>query len=444
MKTVAKVVGLVQAKNEWPLLALSISHALMYHVDEVCVLNHSSTDGTFEGLQHLQKLWKSRIYVLNCNDQHYWQEALTNALIVMAQEASPDWIYVFDADEFLLTQGFRPLKEILDDVGPKYAVVRYEVQNWISTEDFDETRLDHYRMLRYRSVPNLFIDMHPETYADEIANDNLNFYDVPFPSKVIFKNNKASWLGAGAHVLKNPTDVHTLNLGADKLRVAHFSLITRERLEQKAIHGQQLIQNRFPATHGWQNQMIYKFSQENKLGQFWKRHTITPHNDSNDRTLLSFVIDDGFAQAIGPTVRLLKDGLDSMILERTREINLSCRKSDDTQIPFRTAVLLTRKFQLIADSTSSERDALLTERDALLTERNALRTERNALRTERDALRTERDALRTERDALLNSRSWRYTNFLRMILHYAGAGLRNTCVVIIRLLKERTIPRPRR
>ena len=387
MNSLARVVGLVQANNEWPLLALSISHALMCHVDEVYVLNHASTDGSFEGLEHLQELWKGRIHVLSFHDGHYWQEASTTAIIVVSQNTSPDWIYVFDADEFLLTQGRRPLKEILDDVDPKCAVVRYEVQNWISTEDFDQTHLDHYRKLRYRSVPNLFIDIHPDIYADEIWNGNLNFYDVPFPSKVIFRNNTASWPAAGAHGLKIPTVVNTLDIGADKLRVAHSPFLFRNGLELKARQGQLLIQDRFPATHGWQNQMIYKFSQENKLGQFWKSHSIAPHNDSSDGTLPSYVIDDGLVQAIEPVLCLLEDGWDSRILQRTGEPGLSSRKSDDTQIPFRAAVQLTREFQLIADSLRRERDALVTERDALV----------------------------AERDAILNSRTCWYTRFLRMI-----------------------------
>jgi hypothetical protein len=383
MNSLPKVVGLVQAKNEWPLLALSISHALMYHVDEVYVLNHSSTDGSSKGLQHLQNLWEDRIHVFNRHDEAFWQEASINALIVVSQDASPDWIYVFDSDEFLLTHGHRPLKEILDDVDHKYALVRYEVQNWISTEDFDETHLDNYRILRYRSVPNVFTDMHPDICADQIRNGSLNFYDLPFPSKVIFRNDTASWLASGAHGLKSPAGVNTLDICADKLRGAHFPFLIRKRLEQKAKHGQMHIQHGFPTYHGWQSQMVYRLSQDNKLAQFWASHTIAHHNDSNDSndgTLPSYVIDDGFVRAIEPVLCLLEDGLDSRTLLRTGELDLSSRKSDDTQIPFRTAVHLTRKFQLIADSLSQERDAIVTERDTIV-----------------------------------NSRIWRYTRFLRKI-----------------------------
>ncbi len=425
MNSTVRVVGLVQAKNEWPLLALSISHALMHHVDEVYVLNHSSTDGSFEGLQHLQELWKDRIHVLNFNDEPFWQEASTNALIVVSQDASPDWIYVFDSDEFILTHGNKPLKEIMDYLDHKYAVVRYEVQNWISTDDFDETHLDNYRLLRYRSEPNMFTVMHPDIYADEIRNGNWSFYDLPFPSKVIFRNNTASWLAAGAHSLKSPTGVSTLDICSDKLRVAHIPYLIRKRLEQKARQGQLHIQHRLPNCHGWQNQMLYWLSQDNKLDQFWESHTISHHNDSNNGTLPSYVIDDSFVRALEPVLCLLEDGLDSRTLRRTGELDLSSRKSDDTQIPFRTAVHLTRKCQLIADSLRQERDAIVAERNAIVAERDAIVTERDAIVAERDAIATERNAIVTERhaiaaerDAILNSRIWRYTRFLRVIRGY--------------------------
>jgi len=108
-----RTVGLVQASNEWPLLALSISHALMYHVDEVYLLNHSSTDGTYEGTKRLQQLWPGRLHVVEYHDNHFWQEACLSALIEVSQRSSPEWIYVFDADEFMIVQRGRSLREIL-------------------------------------------------------------------------------------------------------------------------------------------------------------------------------------------------------------------------------------------------------------------------------------------------------------------------------------------
>jgi hypothetical protein len=379
MKNIPKVFGLIQAKNEWPLLALSISHALMHHVDKVYVLNHASADRSSEGLQHLQELWKDRIHIFNWYDEQYWQEVFTNALIMISQTSSPDWLYVFDADEFLITKEFSSLKSILSDVDQEYSAIRYEVQNWISTEEFDEADLNHYRMLQYRSVANSFIQMHPTVYADEILNGNLNLFDVPFPPKIIFRNDGALWLAAGAHSIRKPLRSHTLVVSSDELRVAHFPLLSRRKLGQKVRHGQRLIQDGFPSTHGWQSQMIYKFSQMNELDEFWRSHTIGSANDSSNRTLPSFIIENGFLQTIEPTLRLLEKSLNSSILTAT-ERDPSTRGLDDSPITFGTIVQLARGLQL-----------MLLERDAAI----------------------------AERDLVINSLTWRYTAFIRRILRYA-------------------------
>lgn len=386
MKNIPKVFGLIQAKDEWPLLALSISHALMHHVDEVYVLNHASEDRSSEGLQHLQELWKDRIHIFNWYDDQYRQEVFTNALIMISQTSSPDWLYVFDADEFLITKEFRSLKSIVSDVDQEYSAIRYEVQNWISTEEFDETDLNHYRMLQYRSVANSFIQMHPTVYVDEILNGNLNFFDVPFGSKVIFRNDGALWLGAGAHSIRRPLRSHTLAVSSDELRVAHFPLLSRRKLGRKVNHGQRLIQDGFPSTHGWQSQMIYKFSQKNELDEFWRSHTIGSGNDSSKRTLPSLIIENGFLQTIEPTLRFVEKSLDSSILTVT-ERDPSTRGLDDSPITFDTIVQLARSLQLML----LERDAAVADRDAAI----------------------------TERDVVINSLTWRYTAFIRRIFRYA-------------------------
>jgi hypothetical protein len=86
-------------------------------------------------------------------------------------------------------------------------------------------------MLQYRSVANSFIQMYPTVYVDEILNGNLNFFDVPFPSKVIFRNDGTLWLGVGAHSIRKPLRSHTLAVSSDELKVAHFPLLSRSTLD---------------------------------------------------------------------------------------------------------------------------------------------------------------------------------------------------------------------
>ena len=428
LKSRSKIVGLTQVNNEWPLLVLSISHALMHHVDDVYVLNHVSANGTFEDTRDVQELWQGRVHVLNSRYEHFWQEAAMSLLIDVCQEASPDWIYVFDADEFLITPEKKPLRGILDEIDPKYSAIRYEVQNWVSPRDFDETRFDHYRRLRYRSIPDTGIDMFPETMADSIEQGALNFYDIPFLSKIIFRNNARACLAAGAHANKIAKVEDTFNVAVDTLRAAHLPFLSKQRLHLKARQGQLLIRDKFPAYHGWQSQLVYKLQGTGKLDEFWESHSIGDCDASNLRKMPSFENDQSFSLAIEPTLSLLekKSGLKRF---RNKVENPSVSgEEEDTKIPFRTAIYSIRKSQLLADSILRGRNALSVEYDALAEERKALSMKYDALAEERNALSMKYDTLAAghsrlvaERDAIMNSRTWRYTRFLRRIrqfLHY--------------------------
>lgn len=403
MKEFSKIVGIVQASNEWPLIALSIAHALTYHVDEVFVLNHASTDVSLEGLKNISAIWSGRVHILNCYDNNYWQEASTNILIEICQSASPDWIYVFDADEFLLTRENRPLKEILREIDPKYTAIRYEVQNWISTLDFDENQLDDYRKLHFRSVPNMFLNVRADLIVDEIENGNWNFYDLPFPSKVIFKNEVNNWLVAGAHSIKDMSSTDVFHCDVSEMCAAHFPFLSRKRLQDKLKHGEKLIRGGFPITHGWQSQLIYRLWEKGSLSQFWENHSLVDCNEFvvNNTTAPSFIEDDSFVKAIEPVLSILLHKCDEESFRNVERQDLLITDMEDTQIPFRIAMSTTRKCQLIANKYAAECASLVAKRDSLL--------------AECDSLLAERDSLLVERDSMLNSRSWRYTRFLSRI-----------------------------
>jgi hypothetical protein len=159
--------------------------------DTVWVVAHSCVDGSNAGLATLQEIWGPRLRVLLLDDDdHFWQEAVNTVLLHLSQDDHPDWIYVFDADEFMLTRDPAHLREILASVDPGCSAVRYQVQNWVSFENFDDTDLDQYARLQSRSQPSVFSALDWATMADEIWSGNLNFFDLPFPSKIIHRNDR--------------------------------------------------------------------------------------------------------------------------------------------------------------------------------------------------------------------------------------------------------------
>jgi hypothetical protein len=441
--TQVTIAGLVQAQDEWPFLAVSISHALMHHVDDVYVLNHASSDETHDGLLRLQRLWKGRIHAFDLRDDRLLQEASTNVLVELCNDESPDWIYVFDADEFLLTGRQASLRDVLGTVDSSYCAARYTVENWIAPREFDDSVLSDYEKLRYRSVPNVGFDLNPETCSDEIWHGNINFFDVPFSSKVVVRNDSELWVTGGAHFETGASRVAPARLRREEVRVAHLPFRSWSHLTRKVKHGEMLRRGGFPPQHGWQDQLIERFSNEGILHEFWESHSGPGRPGPSDRTHPTWTHDDALVQALEPVLDLLESELDLSPPHPGEAAFRAPGEPADTPIPFGVAVRTARKAQRVAGALRAERDALVTERDALVRKQDALARERDALLAEldavaadrdavrgehdaltmdrdalerdRDALARERDALAEDRDAMLNSRTWRYSGFLRRL-----------------------------
>lgn len=391
MNTNPKIIGIIQTKNAWPVSALSISYALMHHVDEVYVLNHSSTDGTYHGLQLLQKLWNERIHVFHCYESEYWQEALTNTLIGICQKSSPDWIYPFDSDEFLLTKQCGSLKELLINIDSKCDAIRYEVQNWISVEHFCEYTFDHYRLLKYRSVPNLFISQNPRTLIDEILNGNMNYFDVPFSSKIIFRANELAWIACGSHEFISPLNHQIKKMTLDECSVAHFPLLSKNKLKDRIDRSIFFSQQKFSINHGWQSHLLNFIAQKNQIEQFWNHHSIS----LNKETLSArapYCHDDSFVQRIDPVLCFLQNSWDELIVQTSPKDDTLL---NDTLISYHTASQLVKKFQRIANSINFEYHDLINKHNELISQHKKLITEHQNIMT---------------------SRSWRYTNSLRKFI----------------------------
>ena len=250
-------------------------YALLRHVDVLYVLDHSSSDGTSEGLRALQALWPERLHVLAYEDDHFWQEACASVLIEVSQGASPDWLYVFDADEFLLIdEAAGSLGELLQNVDGECSCVRYQVQNWVSLCDLDDTEPSSYRRLTWRSIVKDMRDLPGAACGDEIRRGSLNFFDLPFGSKVVMRNDGTRWLAAGTHALKGGSGTIGEEVASPAMRAAHVPFLSRRRLERRVTHGRLMVDDGFSLDHGWQSQMLFDFARDGRLDEFWQSHSV--------------------------------------------------------------------------------------------------------------------------------------------------------------------------
>jgi hypothetical protein len=226
-----KIIGVVVSHDDWGLLAVSIAHALTNHVDEVLVVDHRSTDQTAHGLKHLQSIWPGRIQTFRSNSERFEQEAITNLVAHFARQRSADWIYVFDSDEFLISRPNADLKEILGSLTSDVVTLRYQVHNFISTADFDEHCIAHYRQIRVKAKP---LRQYNEAQAYTALYDgSATFFDFPFVSKLIFRAHALSRVTTGAHQL-----IHFGGYGIEHqesgIYCAHLTFPSRNKLERKA------------------------------------------------------------------------------------------------------------------------------------------------------------------------------------------------------------------
>jgi len=340
-----KVVGVVVSRDDWGLLAVSIAHALTNPVDEVFVLDHASTDQTAVGLRYLQSLWPERIRVLRSNATHFEQEAATNAVAHLALESSPDWIHVFDSDEFLLVGPDTSLKQVLASMTPDKVALRYSVNNFISPRNFDEHSTIGYRALRVRAKPTRQYD---DTQAVRSLYDgSATFFDFPFVSKLIFRARELTRVTAGAHRV-----MHFGGQGVehrdDRVQCAHLTLPSQQKLERKAKQGEIYVRMGMPENFGWQAQLMYRLQQEGRLDWFWARHSFV--NDTvNTGIPMPHEIDHTLALALESALQFLECKFQSTDLRTIDGAPIDCGNESTSSISLDQAIGLCAALQRQTD-----------------------------------------------------------------------------------------------
>lgn len=401
------------ARDEWPLLSVSVTHALG-HVEQVLVLDHASTDGTAAGLEDLGRRFPGRLTVLRLEEGAFHQEAATSLMLEESDAASFDWVHVFDADEFVLPEAGRSLPDVLAEVGPEVDVVRYEVHNWVAPSDFDETDVASYDGLVQRSVPDP--DLVPEYAADvatAVEEGSRSYFDVPFPSKVIFRGGRVLGLAAGAHLVRLPETTREAGLPPSTLRAAHVPFLTERRLDLRAAQGAALEAAGFSPEHGWQSWMLHRMQVAGTLPDFWRRHSVPEDPADLGEAGPDLVEDGALVAALAPTISLLCE-------EPAQPFEGPAHLTSDS-VRTATALRALRTTQAALDAALAERDALAAERDGLLTQRDNVLAEREALVERHDAavaaqhhLRGLVDDLNARRDALIEQSSRRLARLRRV------------------------------
>ena len=333
-----KVIGVVQCKNEWGLIAMSVSYALLNHVDAVWVLDDGSSDESATGFAHLTKVWGERLTVLNLDSIGFEQEAITNTLIQLAMlTEQPDWIYPFDADEFLVLDGGGSLRDLLAKQPDAIDQVRYGVSNFISPRDFNENSIADYRRQTFQSSAARVASI--DTKAREIAAGTATFFDFGFMSKTVIRARANIRLDRGSHSSK-VFGREQVSVTDDTMRAVHLPMLTRQRIDRKAKQGKAHVDAGAPGGRGWQNQFIYKQEQQGRLDEFWDRHSIDIANVPSTVNVTAM-----FADAIESTIVFLTSQFGTDDLRAPHGTKLVAGRSPQTTVGLDEVVRVGFAFQ---------------------------------------------------------------------------------------------------
>jgi len=441
-----KILGYVMAKNEWPMLGLSILHALRVGCEHVVVVNHQSTDGTKDGLERLKHALPDRLTVIELNHDQFLQEATTKVILSGFGGDLYDWVYVFDADEFLLIEGGQSLPAVLQDMPADVDVVRYQVDQWVAPHDMDNMDVDQFTRIKQRAQPCSFLQQTGESLAEQLITGNINYFDVEFPSKVIVRGRFAHKIFAGAHLIKSDTGLTEEKTHNLIMRCAHLPLLNKTCLVKKSLHGKALVDAGFSRLHGWQNQALYQIELAGQLDDYWQRHSVSESAQLNKLAGYPTLIEDNALVTV----------LDEAIKAYKKLFTSDSDTTNIQKLPEASQLSLERLIDKVwvADNKFNK---LISHLNQAVTERDGQIANLNQAVTERDG---QIQNLTNKIDEICSSTSWRVSapvrwvgwctrriiNLFKLpaILLKRGGGLKNTFKKALELHRREGIPGIRR
>jgi len=186
-------------KDEWPLLALSVSHALFHYAEKVIIIDTGSHDGTFQGIKILQSIWGDRIELYRCNQEIYDQTPLTNLLLELSKNSQCEWTMVLDADEFFIHDNYVDFLSKLSQTEENWLAYAIDVINFIVNEGHNELELKAYGEISYRVVGQSKVTCTDTEYIEKVLSGVYPLQLRITPQKILARNSNHIFLSQGNH-----------------------------------------------------------------------------------------------------------------------------------------------------------------------------------------------------------------------------------------------------
>lgn len=234
------IAALFVVKNEWPLFAMTLSHALTRYANKVIIIDTGSSDGIFSGVKMLQEIWPDRIQMFRCDQEVFDQAPLANLLLEMAKLDGLDWSVLLDADEILSIPSPDALSKFLKELDTHYSALSIPVDNFIVDQTHDDQNLEDFLKISYRIEGENVFGNPDENYAVEVKNGLKPVQNRRTANKILCKNSGDIFVSLGNHqvvfgdgIFWEKHDSRVASSSKVGLKILHLPHTSKTRLKNR-------------------------------------------------------------------------------------------------------------------------------------------------------------------------------------------------------------------
>ncbi len=234
-----RVFGLMVVRDAADLIEVNLRHHFEAGLERMLVLDNGSRDGTRELLGELAL----RLPVDVEDDLGPYRQAdLTNRLAYEARLQGAEWALPIDADEFFVADDVIPAAV----TGTAAGALSIEVVNFVQHHSRRRPSARGLLTMDHRAKRTL-----PQAEAQyHVGVGEWSIVEVAWHRKLIVRLSEATWIGTGAHTLRNPAGPIEATGGIVCL---HAPLRARSAIAERVLTARRIIAAGGASDTAWQN-----------------------------------------------------------------------------------------------------------------------------------------------------------------------------------------------
>lgn len=262
-----KLTGMLIVRDEADIVRTALRHHFRLGLDEIIVMDDSSTDGTERILARMAKTHPIRVIP---HSGPFAQLDMLNELAREAMKRGADWIIPFDVDEFWHLPGtdLRSLLPMMQDSG--IGAIQAQVHNFIQWRGQRDSTPGCLLNMTQRAV---------KVYADHsevslVKERRISFVEAYFPPKWIFRSSPELRMQKGNHLVEG---VIGDKVETDHAVVLHAPIRSFHRLIKKAQHAARIKGTFVKPGDSWHTFRWDDIMNENQLEAEWRANSYDEH-----------------------------------------------------------------------------------------------------------------------------------------------------------------------